>query len=397
MSLMLSIDEPAPASAPRGFALFALGFRPFYLLASLFGAASIALWGLQATGLLSHPYLAGPLWHAHEMLFGFALAVITGFLFTAGRNWSNQPTPTGAPLAALCALWLAARLLVLTPWGWAAALANVAFPLAVAAALGRALVKGGSRRNYFFVALLCAMAAAAAAFHLQQLGVLAFPARASLQPVLDLLLFILAVMAGRVLPMFTNNGVPGAGAVRHPIVERAALGSLLALLAAHLLGAPDALLAALAAAAASSHLCRWLLWRPLRALRNPLVAILHVAYAWVPVHLALAAMAAIGWVPPSLATHALTAGAAGGLVIGMMTRTARGHTGRPLRADRLDIACYVLVTVAALLRVGLPLAWPQATGPALLASAACWSLGFALYALGYAPSLLRPRADGRPG
>lgn len=394
---MITIGEPAPAPAQRGFALFALGFRPFYLLASVFGAASIALWGLQSTGLLAHPYLSGPAWHAHEMLFGFALAVVSGFLLTAGRNWSNQPTPTGAALAALCALWLAARLLVLTPWGAAAAAANVAFPLAVAAALGRALVRGGNRRNYFFVALLCGMAGAAALFHLQQLGALALPGRAGLQPALDMLLFILSVMAGRVVPMFTNNGVPGAGAGRNAWVERFALVGVLALLAAHLAGAPDALVATLAGATASSHLCRWLLWRPWRSLRNPMVAILHIAYAWVPVSLALAAFAAIGWVPHSLATHALTAGAVGGLVIGMMTRTARGHTGRPLQADRLDVACYTLATVAALLRVALPLAIPEATVFAILASAACWSLAFGLYAIGYAPSLLRPRADGRAG
>ena len=115
------IDEP-PSPAPPRFALFALGFRPFYLLASLYAALSVPLWVLQFSGLLPQGYLKGPVWHAHEMLFGFALAVIVGFLFTAGRNWTGQPTPTGATLAALAGLWVAARVLVLTPYGAAAAM-----------------------------------------------------------------------------------------------------------------------------------------------------------------------------------------------------------------------------------------------------------------------------------
>src|SRR5689334_630090 len=160
MAPLLRIDEPS-SSTPRGFALFALGFRPFYLLACVFAALSIPLWALQFSGMLAHPYLAGPLWHAHEMLFGFTLAVIVGFLFTAGRNWSNQPTPTSWTLAALAGLWIAARVLVLTPYGAAAAAVNVAFPLAAAIALAIPFLKAGDRRNYFFVGLLVVSSAAA--------------------------------------------------------------------------------------------------------------------------------------------------------------------------------------------------------------------------------------------
>ena len=159
--VLLRLEEPHPPAAPAGWALWQLGFRPFYLLASGFAALSIPLWALQYSGLLPAAYLHGPLWHAHEMLFGFTLAVIVGFLFTAGRNWSNQPTPTGAALAALALLWVAARLLVLTPWGWAAAAANVGFVLAAAVALARPLVAARNRRNYFFVGLLGLLAVAA--------------------------------------------------------------------------------------------------------------------------------------------------------------------------------------------------------------------------------------------
>ena len=388
--------EP-PRAAPDGFALFALGFRPFYLLAAVFAALSMPLWALQFSGVLGHAYLAGPVWHAHEMLFGFALAVIVGFLFTAGRNWTNQPTPTGVPLAGLALLWLAARVLVLTPFGVAAALANVAFPLAAAAALARPFIRAGNRRNYFFIALLVLMGVAAGVVHAAQLGWGSWPAGAGIAVGLDVVLFIVAVMAGRVVPMFTNNGVPGVQATRHARVEQLALGSVLALLVVDALGIAGLPVVVIAGVGALAHTVRWVLWQPWRTRRVPLVWVLHLAYAWVPVHLGLRAAAGLGAVLPSLATHALTVGAIGGLVIGMMTRTARGHTGRPLKADRWEVACYVLVAAAAMVRVGLPLLAPGETVHAALASALLWSAGFGLYALRYGPVLSRPRVDGRPG
>ena len=397
MTTLFPIEEPPVPVAPRGFALWQLAFRPFYLLASVFAALSILLWALQFTGHLSAPYLPGPLWHAHEMLFGFALAVIVGFLFTAGRNWSGQPTPTGGRLAALALLWVAARVLVLTPYGWLSAIANTAFPLAAAIALAIPFLKAGNRRNYFFVGLLVLLSAASLCIHLNQLGVLALPAWAGIQIALDVVLFILCVMGGRVIPMFTINGVPGAGSRRHPQLELVALGSVLALLAADALRVPPLVLGAVAAIAAIAHLVRWILWQPWVTLRTPMVWVLHLAYAWIPVHLALRAAAAAGWIAPSAAVHSLTVGAVGGLVIGMMTRTARGHTARPQRADWRDVTCYGLVAVAALVRVLAPLVVPAHTAQAVLCSAALWSAGFALYAVSYWNVLTRPRLDGRPG
>jgi uncharacterized protein involved in response to NO len=397
MKPFLHLEEPPRASPSQGFALWQLGFRPFYLLASVFAALSILLWALQFTGHLSAPYLPGPLWHAHEMLFGFTLAVVVGFLFTAGRNWTGLPTPTDGKLAALAALWLAARVLVLTPWGWASALVNAAFPLAAALALAVPFARAGNRRNYFFVALLVLLAAASLVVHLNQLGVLALPAWAGIQLALDAVLFILCVMGGRVIPMFTNNGVPGAGAERRDSVEKVALGSILALLAADALQLPAWVIALVAAVAACAHLARWLLWHPWATLRTPLVWVLHLAYAWIPVHLALRALAVAGWVIPSAATHALTVGAVGGLVIGMMTRTARGHTARPLRADAWDTTAYVLVAAAAFVRVLVPVAAPAFFVPAILCSGVLWSAGFAAYAVHYFPVLTRPRLDGKPG
>jgi uncharacterized protein involved in response to NO len=381
----------------RAFALWQLGFRPFYLLAATFASLSVALWAAQYAGLLPHAYLAGPTWHAHEMLFGYTLAVVTGFLFTAVRNWTGKPTPTGPTLAALAALWLAGRVLVLTPWSVAAAVVNVAFPLGVALGIGVPLWRARNRRNYFFVGLLLLLALALAGIHLAALGVLEIPAWAGLQLGLDVILFVMSVMAGRVVPMFTNNGVPGARARRSQHVERAALGGVLALLVADLLRLSGPPLITLTLALALAHAWRLWLWDPRSTRRTPLLWVLHLAYAWIPVHLALRAAAEAGWVSRPLAMHALTMGAIGGLTIGMMVRTARGHTGRVLQADRFETACFVLVAAAAVARVLCPLAAPQHYLLSVLLSAALWSGGFLLYALRYWPILTRARADGQPG
>ncbi len=387
-AIFLKIEEPR-AKASKGWALWTLGFRPFYLLAALQAALMVPLWALEFSGLLPLPLMATPVRHAHEMVFGYSLAVIVGFLFTAGRNWSGQPTPTGKPLMALAALWLLARVLMFTPWAWAALAANVAFPWLAAWGLWRALRAGHSRRNYFFVGLLVAMGVASGVVHLSQIGWLHLPAGLGLALGLDIVLFMIAVMAGRVVPMFSNNGAPGLKARRDEPTEKAALASVLLLLALDALGLngwPVALACALALAA---HGRRWWLWQPWGTLRQPLVWVLHAAYLWLLIHLALRGGAALGWLPASAATHALTVGTIGMMTLGMITRTALGHTGRPLRAGAIETSAYVALLLAALVRVFPPLLWPASLLPSVQAAALLWSLAFWLYLWRYTPMLMR--------
>jgi uncharacterized protein involved in response to NO len=293
-------------------------------------------------------------------------------------------------------LWLAGRILLFTPFAAAAAAVNALFPAAVAAAIAVPLLRTGSRRNFGFIGLLLLLATFALLVHLAAGGTVALPATLGLQAGLDVVLIVMAIIAGRVVPMFTNNGVPGARASRHPMLERIALGSLFALLAADLLQSDGWLIATFALLAAAAHALRLALWQPWRTLRTPLVWILHASYAWIAVHLALRGCASLGLMPSSLATHALTVGAIGGLTLGMMTRTARGHTGRPLQAGRTEVAMYLRVQLAAIARV--------AGGTvddfyltSLQASGLLWAAAFGLYFVRYLPVLLRPRADGRPG
>lgn len=399
MALLLP-DEPRPASAPpaRAFALWNLGFRPFYLLAGLLAAFSVPLWTAQYAGWPgAGAYASGPLWHAHEMIFGYAFAVIVGFLFTAARSWTNRPTPSGPALVAIAALWVAARVLLLTPWTWLAAAADVAFAAAAAAGIGVPLATSRNRRNYFFVVILLGIGAANLWSYYALAGSTRFSAQSGLQIALDLILFVMTVMGGRVIPSFTMNAIRGARCQRRPTIEWTALGGVLALLVADLFALPSAIVGLIAAIAGAAHCLRLILWQPWVTWGRPILWILHVSYAWIVVHLALRALGAFDLTAQTLATHALTVGAIGGLTLGMMTRTARGHTGRPLLAGRTETACYALVQVAALARVAVPLVAPGLNVAAVIASGTLWGAAFAVFVALYWPILSRPRIDGQPG
>jgi uncharacterized protein involved in response to NO len=362
-------------------ALFALGFRPLYLLAGAYAALSVPLWALQYAGWLP---AANLLWHAHEMLFGYAFAVIAGFLLTAVRAWTGLPTPTGLALGGIAFLWLAARLAAFQSLLLSSVI-DLLFALGVAWGIGRPLVASGNR-NWFFILFVLALGAASVAFQ-------AYP-QVALAAGLDVVLLVIAIMGGRVIPGFTNNAVIGAGARRSKWIEHGALGAVLAILVLDLFVLP---VWPVALAAAAIHAARLALWAPLATRGRPILWILHLSYAWVVVHLVLRGLAGLELVNPALATHALTVGVIGGLTLGMMTRTSRGHTARPLQVGRWETAAYVLVHLAALARVLLPLAFPQAYVTLVVLSGFLWSAAFAIFTLVYVPILSRPRLDGQPG
>lgn len=386
-----------PAAPASGFALWNLGFRPLYLLASIFSVVSVVLWAAQFSGLIPALYLSDPLWHGHEMLFGYTTAIIAGFLLTAVRTWTGQPTPSGAPLIGLAALWVAGRVLVLTPFALTSAVVNAAFPIAVGVAIAIPLWRSRNQRNYFFAGLLVLMGILIFSMHMAMQGRLALSPQLGLQLELDLVLFIMAVMGGRVIPMFTNNGIPGTNAVRQALVERIALGSIILLFVLDLLQLPPAFAAVIALTACLAHAWRLYLWKPWRTRATPLVWILHAAYAWIIVYLLLRGLTALGLLSGSYAVHALTVGAIGGLTLGMMTRTARGHTGRLLVADGFERAMFLLIQLAAFVRVFGGIASPGFYIASIQVSGVIWAIAFGLYAVRYWPALTRPRLDGKPG
>jgi uncharacterized protein involved in response to NO len=385
-----------PIEPPQGLPLLRLGFRPFYLGATLYAALAVPAWVAVALGVIEAPTLAAPLlWHAHEMLFGFAAAVITGFLLTAGKAWTGLPTLRGPALGAMALQWLAARVAALAgPSALYAALDLALLPLAAAALLG-VLLRAGNRRNLPLIALLLMLASANAAFHAAALGWLALDPLRALHAALALVVIIECVMAGRVVPAFTMGATPG---LRLSVPRQlSAVATVLTVvgLAAWVVAAPAAVTAALLVMASLAHVTLLVQWQPVRTRGRPILWILHAAYAWIPAGLGLLALSVLGVVAPSAGIHALAVGATGGLVIGMVTRTARGHTGRPLKPTRREVAAYALVMAAAVLRVFLPLL--VAPGLAWAAAALAWSAAFVLYLSVFGPWLLQPRVDGKDG
>ncbi len=386
-------SEPAPTLPP----VLRLGFRPFYLLAALFAAVAIPGWVASLLGYALPGVQIGLPWHMHEMVFGFAPAVIIGFLYTAARNWTGLPTPRGAHLAALAGVWIAGRIAMLAAPDGIAALIDLAFLPLAAWPIWRVLQRAGNRRNYFLVGLLGMLTLANLSFHASRLGWLQMDTMHPVQSAILLLVLIESTIAGRVLPGFTANAVPGSRPVVHERRDRISMGILGLTAFGWAIGLPGPAEAGLAMAAGLSVMVRAAGYLPHRTLRNPLLWILHLSYLWIAVGLVLLSLSCIGLASHSAAFHALGVGATGGLIIGMITRTALGHTARPLKAGAPETAMYLLLHAGALLRVLASLLGGTSYQPLVIAAAACWSSAFLLYVLAYAGRLTRARLDGRDG
>ncbi len=396
---LVPLLEPEPSVPQRNRnALFRLGFRPFYLLAAVWAALAVPLWIAQYAGLLPPP-AAYPaiLWHAHEMTFGFALAVIVGFLLTGARAWTGLSTPTGTRLAALAALWIAARIFNYFGPSGMAMLLDAAFIVASMAAIGVVLLKARNHRNLFVLAILTAFLVANSLFHLALAGRIEASPLTAAHLFVFVIVVLTCVIGGRVIPTFTANALRGVRQWRDRRLDWAALATTILALLLALFPVPAGFVATACLLAAALQVARLAGWNPWATRRAPILWILHVSYAWIPVGLVLLALGAFGVVPQSAGLHALTLGAIGGLIIGMITRTALGHTGRPLKAEGIETTAYVLVQLAVLLRLAPMLVPALPYLPWTTAAAVAWSLAFAVYLVKYAGVLTAPRLDGRDG
>ena len=396
--MSLPIFGQAPATpAPYGTPWLRLAFRPFYLGAALLAALIVPLWVavfLAATSWAPTP--PALLWHAHEMLFGFAIAVIVGFLMTAGKTWTGLATPRGPALGFLILLWLSARVASLVaPYAVFAVLDLALLPI-VGLIFLRLLIRSKNWRNVPLALILLLLSLVNLTFHLSAAGAINLAPMSALYAGLGLIVMIECVMAGRVVPFFTATAL---SIKIEPVVwlERSALATTALGLVLWVAGWHSGLAAAALVLASVLNLSRQLRWHPLATMGRPIVWILHFSYAWLSVGLALLAMAQLGWVTTSYGVHALAVGATGGLIIGMMTRTSRGHTGRALQVDALETAAYLLIMLAAVLRVLLPMLMPAWYPYALIASASAWSAAFLIFLWRYTPWLLAARGDGKDG
>lgn len=388
-------DRPVPA-------FLSYGFRPFFLLAAAWAVAALAI-VLAALAFGAWPADAPPLgrWHGHEMLFGFVAAAIAGFLLTAVPTWTGTPPVRGAPLAALAALWLAGRAVML-PWlglansGWP--LVGAAFFPALALAVGMPLLRTRNYRNFQFVLFLLLLTLADVLFVLGQAGWLDAPPIDPLRLVVNLFTLMIAVVGGRIVPPFTRNALLMRGVkvavTPLPWLDRAAIAAVVAVLVGDLALADGVTTGWLAAVAAALHAARLCRWHGHRTFSMPIVAILHFGYAWLPIAFALKAVWLLGAAPWAVNwLHAFTAGAFGTMVLAVMTRVALGHTGRPLVVPKAITIAYALVIAGAALRIAAPIALPAYYIELMAAALAAWASAFAIFLAVYVPILVAPRPD----
>jgi uncharacterized protein involved in response to NO len=390
---------------PRRSALTILtqGFRPFFLAAGIWSATALALWIVMLVAGTALPSRFDPLsWHIHEMLFGFVMAAIAGFLLTAIPNWTRRLPVSGAPLAVLMGLWLLGRAVCLASAlipAWLAIVADLSFTVVLVGVAAREIIAGQNWRNLPMVVPVTVLGIANLLMHLEADGV-AVPSGLGWRLALAAVIVLISVVAGRIVPSFTRNWLakrPGADLPAvHGRVDRVALGVLHAGLFSWALFPAFYPIGLILLLGAALNLWRLLRWRGGATTAEPLLFILHIGYAWLAMGAALLGLSMLDAdLPQSAAIHALTAGAIGTMILAVMTRATRGHTGRDLSADRVTSLIYIFVTLAAIARVAAAFAAPWAM-PLLIVSACFWIAAFAGFVLSYGPMLIgaqhkRPR------
>ncbi|UWQ78557.1 NnrS family protein [Leisingera sp. S132] len=379
-----------------GPVLFSFGFRPFFLGACLCALLSIPAWLLIWRGDLEYsgPFLATD-WHIHEMIFGYGAAVVAGFLFTAVPNWTGRMPARGLPLALLSGLWLLGRLaaagwLGLPPLGVMAV--DCAFLAAVVAMIAREIIAGENWRNLKVLVPVTLLGVANACFHIEAMT--EGPADVSRRLGIAVLIFLIMLIGGRIIPSFTRNWLARHGATKMPATFSKFDAVSLVFGAAALLAwtvAPWAAVSgALLLAAGLLHAVRLVRWRSLATLPDPLLLMLHLAYALVPAGLIAAGGVPFGLLEPAVAAHILGIGAIGGMTLAVMMRATMGHSGRPLVAGPALTGAFMLLLGAAAARVAGSTELTAGLDGITL-SAIFWTAGFALMVLKAGPWLVTRR------
>lgn len=398
MAQLISIDDLTQKNRvnPKAFALFELAFRPFFLLGSAFALLAMIPWVLSLHGVMAKPQFS-TWWHAHEMIFGFALAIILGFLLTAAQTWTGVASVRGAWLAGLVGLWLTPRIgLALWPdvpimlW----AILDLSCLMGAWAILARMIFKVKQWRNAPFLALLLLFALLnGASYYSQATAQLALATRIHYASV-GVIAVVLNLMGGRVIPAFTQNATKFGRQPESPWLLRLSNLGLLLMALSWLMDWTVGF-RVVAGFTALVLFYRFHGWGWFATRRNPLLWSLHLSFVCLPMACALWAL---GY-PSSGALHVLTVGAIAGLILAMISRVSLGHTARLLQAPRALPSAYALMFVAALLRglAAWTTLWPQAYLPLIDAAVLCWLVALLIFLWQYSLILLRPRLDGKRG
>ncbi|SDR48271.1 NnrS family protein [Pseudovibrio sp. Tun.PSC04-5.I4] len=390
---------PKPKAGFSWEAFLSLGFRPFYIAGAAYAAISVPLWVASIFGLVEiNGPLEGVLWHSHELIFGFAAVILVGFLFTAVQNWTGRKTPNGLALGGLLALWLAARVLLFVGGGPVGQVLDLLFLPLAAIGIAVPLYQAKNTRNYFTVGLLLVLTVGNGVFHAIALDLINVdPADIFLWSV-DVFAIFISVIGGRIIPLFTNGALGGKRAQRNPQLENVIAAGMVLLLVSDIYFGMSYEVATLRAVGmlvlAGLHIVKIGLWRPQMTWGKPILWILPVSYAWIPIALLLRAAALLDApVDQVLAIHAITVGSIAGMMLAMMTRSALGHSGRPLKPTIVEVAIYYLIVLSAVVRVFGVLLYPQAYFAILAISALCWVGAFGLFTGKYWNIVTRPRID----
>jgi len=386
-----------PPSSQKNFALFALGFRPFFLFAGL-SAFSLMLYWLYvfSSGQLVSDHIAPVYWHSHEMIFAYTAAVIAGFLLTAVKNWTGVQTLNGAWLAGLFVIWLLPRLMFVLNVDvfWLAVVDLLFLPL-LAIAIACPIIKARQWNNLFFVGLILIFAVSHLVFYLQFLTGLDEGEEWGVHTALGVVLVIITVMAGRVIGFFIDRGISG-NVKNYHWANQLALWATVAFVALQFV-LPKPVLSVIAIIAMLGHLGRLVAWHHRQIWQVPLLWVLYIGYCWLTLGFALTAFELNGLVAETLAIHMFTVGAIGVITLGMMARVALGHSGRPMQQHGLITLAFGLINVAVMLRVFGPMIWPQFQLLWIQLAGAGWVLAFLCFSFIYLPILWFSRFDGRPG
>lgn len=378
------------------------GYRLLFACGALWAVVVVLLWVGALAGRWTLPIAMAPLaWHQHEMLFGYLGAVIGGFVSAAMPNWTGRPTVAGWRVLAVVGLWLAARLAILfsgTVPPLVGATLDVVYLLLLLGYAAREIFASGNRNKPILI-ILFLFATACGLDHAAAMGAIADPAL-GMRLGLALILMLISLIGGRIIPAFTRNWLTRQGRADEspPLANRFDM-AVIGATAVALLGwavAPDArVTAGLLVLAGGLQAVRLSRWAGLKTVRDPLLFVLHISYAWLPLGLIMLGCAIVHpFVPVSSAVHALGAGAMGAMTLAVMTRATRGHTGRPLEADRATVCLYLLVHLGALLRVVAPLL-PFDYMTVIAVAGGLWCGAFILFLIVYAPMALLPADRAR--
>ena len=374
------------------------GFRPFFFLGALYSALSLLIWsGFYAGHIMPPIFMLDPVsWHAHEMIYGFTMAIVAGFLLTAVANWTSGAPARQCHLAGLCGAWLAGRVVMNVDLGLPEIMIFIiegSFIPALAISLAVPLLKSWNKRNFVFLGLLGILFACDITFFVTQ-------ERTPLYIAVMVIVTMISLIGGRVIPAFTvaalrRRGEKAFQTPQNMLDGLAFVSLLLIILALLFIGVQGVVLAGAAFVSAFIHVLRFRRYHTCRVLNEPMVWILHLGYCWVIIGLVFMGISAFGGVPFSTALHIFTVGAIGSMTLGMMCRVTLGHTGRSLIACCVTVGSFIVMQVAVLIRVMGLVILPEYTSLWIISSAFLWSACFGVYVLVYAPILWAPRSDGR--